>query len=89
MIHVVLLGRTSTGRAMLTTARHDDYFESGTICAGESKGYRPARWVNTNWNPGRIWYWLNENDCDRDYEKGKNMFIPLSMHIPNNIIWCP
>ena len=55
---------------MLTTAKHDDNSDSGTICE-EDKGYKPARWVDTNPNPGRIWYWLNENDYDEDYKKGK------------------
>ena len=77
---VLNIGRISKGRAMLTTAKNDDYFESGTICAGDSKGYRPARWVNTNSSPGRIWYWLNENDCDSDYKKGRDMFIPPSLN---------
>ena len=83
LIHpfVINIGRISKGRAMLTTAKHDDYCESGTICAGDSKGYRSARWVNTNSSPGRIWYWLNENDCDGDYKKGRNMLIPFSLHI--------
>ena len=75
-------GRISKGQAFLTTAKHDDYYESGTIRAGHSKGYRPARWVDTNSSPGRIWYWLNENDCDSDYKKGRNMLIPFSLHIP-------
>ena len=54
LIHpfVFYIGRISKGRAMLTTAKHDDYYESGTICARDSKGYRPARWVDTNSSPG-------------------------------------
>ena len=74
---------------MLATARYDDYFESVIICAGDSKGYKPARCADTNSSPGRIWYWFNENDCDEDYKKGKKMFIPLSMQVPNDILRCP
>ena len=83
LIHpfVFYIGRISKGRAMLTTAKHDDYYESGTICTGDSKGYKPARWVDTNSSPGRIWYWLNENDWDGDYKKSRNMPIPFSLHI--------
>ena len=83
LIHpfVFYIGRISKGRAMLTTAKYDDYYELGTICAGDSKGYRPTKWVDSNSSPGRIWYWLNENDCDGDYKKGRNMLIPFSLHI--------
>ena len=93
IIHSCVLnkGRISKGRAMLTTAANDDYYESETICARDSKGSRPARWVSTNSSPGRIWYWLNENDCDSDYKKGRNMFITslLTAHSQNDIISNP
>ena len=64
------IGRVSKGRALLTTADYDDYFESGSICENVTTN-KPARWVNTNYSPGRIWYWLNENDCDSSYRKSK------------------
>ena len=54
LIHpfVFYIGRISKGRAMLTTAKYDDYYELGTICAGDSKGYRPTKWVDSNSSPG-------------------------------------
>ena len=40
------IGRVSKGRALLTTADYDDYFESGSICENVTTN-KPARWVNT------------------------------------------
>ena len=90
------LGRASSGKALLTTATHDDYTEYGTIIANTSEGRIPAKWMrNKMQSPGVVWYWLNENDCNLDYGKGlfciiycRSFFIVvvLILYICPNII---
>ena len=55
---------------LLTTASYSDYFEYGTIVSNLSDN-EPSKWINSKMpNPGVIWYWVNENDCDAKYTKG-------------------
>ena len=61
---------SALNRQLLTTSSNPKGGVGG-ICAADSGEYVPARWVNGNGSPGKIWYWLNENDCDSDYKKGE------------------
>ena len=70
------LGDPSKGQALLTTARNVDYWSFGTIVANQSDWYVPARWMNSYMrSPGVVWYWINENDCNADYQKGWFCFV--------------
>ena len=70
------LGRPENGKALLTTASNDNYADWGTIIANQSDDYVPAKWMSGEMkSPGLIWYWVNENDCDRDYRK--SLFLLL------------
>jgi len=75
------LGDPTHGRALLTTSGYDNYYESGVICANESPLYnKPARWIFYEMTrPGKIWYWINENDCDSDYKKTDGKYTEWSM----------
>jgi len=75
------LGDPSHNRALLTTSGSDDSNEAGTICANESPDYnKPARWILYEMSsPGKIWYWINENDCDSDYKKIDGKYTEWSM----------
>jgi len=74
------LGNPSHGRALLTTSGSDDSNEAGTICAADSQGNDPAKWITSEMsNPGNIWYWLNENDCNNDYKKIDGKYSQWSM----------
>ncbi|XP_078353171.1 properdin-like [Oculina patagonica] len=53
--------------ALLTTSDSPTYYPSGSIIWGGTDR-QPADWI---WdggmrNPGVIWYWVNEDDCDED-----------------------
>ena len=65
------LGNPAKGRALLTTASFESFWEYGTIVSNASRR-DPAPWMNLKnvASPGSIWYWLNENDCNIDYAKG-------------------
>ncbi|XP_073247149.1 uncharacterized protein [Porites lutea] len=54
-------------KALLTTSTSPTYYPSGSIIWGGTDRY-PADWI---WDggmrdPGVIWYWVNEDDCDQD-----------------------
>ena len=43
----------------------------GGVIISRNANDLPARWIYyQNDNPGVIWYWLNENDCDSNYKPG-------------------
>ena len=58
-------------RALLTTSTSPTYYPSGSIIWGGTDRH-PADWI---WDggmrdPGVIWYWVNEDDCDQDRKPG-------------------
>lgn len=58
-------------KALLTTSSSPTYYPSGSIIWGGTDR-NPADWI---WdggmrNPGVIWYWMNEDDCDQDRQPG-------------------
>ena len=65
-----------TGRmALLTTSSSPTYYPSGSILwAGTDR--HPADWILDFGmrDPGVIWYWVNEDDCDKDRKPGR-MFL--------------
>ena len=59
-------------KALLTTSDSPTYYPSGSIIWGDTDRH-PADWI---WNggmrdPGVIWYWVNEDDCDDDRKPGQ------------------
>ncbi|KAK3726269.1 hypothetical protein QZH41_003046 [Actinostola sp. cb2023] len=58
-------------KALLTTSVNVDYYPSGSIIWGHSDKH-PASWIAMNGteNPGVIWYWVNEDDCDTNRQPG-------------------
>ncbi|XP_032217727.2 uncharacterized protein LOC5517368 isoform X2 [Nematostella vectensis] len=55
------LGKTS---GLLTTSTDSDYSEWGTVISSKAEN-NPAPWISPEMvNPGAIWYWMNEDDCD-------------------------
>ena len=59
-------------KALLTTSSSPTYYPSGSIIWGGTDR-QPADWIWTGGmrNPGVIWYWMNEDDCDEDRKPGK------------------
>ena len=61
-----------TGKmAILTTSSSPTYYPSGSILwAGTDR--HPADWIRDGGmrDPGVIWYWVNEDDCDADRKPG-------------------
>ncbi|KAJ7386461.1 metalloendopeptidase [Desmophyllum pertusum] len=57
---------THTTGALLTTSSSPTYYPAGSIIwAGTDR--HPADWIwNKMRDPGVIWYWVNEDDCDED-----------------------
>jgi len=52
-------------QSLLTTSTHSDYSNWGSIIS-EKKSNNPAPWIYGKMpNPGVIWYWVNEDDCDQ------------------------
>jgi len=65
-----LASSSNIKKGLLSTATYTH--NSGTIVASDSGGYVPARWITPQKeSPGVIWYWINENDCDKDYKPSK------------------
>ena len=61
----------SKNKALLTTSSSATYYPSGSIL-WEGNDRNPADWI---WDggmrdPGVIWYWVNEDDCDADRKPG-------------------
>ena len=57
--------------SLLTTSTHSDYSDWGSIIS-EKKWNNPAPWIDVAMpNPGIIWYWVNEDDCDQNRVPGK------------------
>ena len=61
----------NTKKALLTTSSRTTYYPSGSIIWGDTQ-YKPAYWTHDGGmaNPGVIWYWVNEDDCDADRKPG-------------------
>lgn len=53
--------------ALLTTSSSPTYYPSGSIIWGGTERH-PAYWISSGGmkDPGVIWYWVNEDDCDGD-----------------------
>ena len=58
--------------ALLTTAWFSNFYPGGSIIWGGTDRW-PADWIlDSNMrDPGVIWYWVNEDDCDDDRKPGK------------------
>ncbi|XP_065054894.1 uncharacterized protein LOC135683537 isoform X1 [Rhopilema esculentum] len=53
-------------KGILTTSGSADWYWWGTIIS-DNLEYKPAPWISSQMkNPGVIWYWVNEDDCDPD-----------------------
>ena len=67
------LGRPEKKEALLTTATYDDYTQYGTIISDTTiNNNEPSPWMIQDMpSPGFIWYWINENDCSPNRERGK------------------
>ena len=65
---------THTNYALLTTSSSPTYYPAGSIIwAGTDR--HPAYWIyNKMQDPGVIWYWVNEDDCDEDRKPGQYSF---------------
>lgn len=58
-------------RTLLTTAEYPDNSAWGTIVSTDAEENNPSKWIYRGMkNPGSIWYWVNENNCDKRYVKG-------------------
>lgn len=58
-------------QSLLTTSTHSDYSDWGSIIS-EKKLNNPAPWIyGVMANPGVIWYWVNEDDCDQNRKAGE------------------
>lgn len=69
------LGNVEKNKALLTTASYSFWYDWGSIIAADSEGYSPAKWITPEMpNPSVIWYWVNENDCDKDYKPSNYFF---------------
>ncbi|KAK3752647.1 hypothetical protein QZH41_000998 [Actinostola sp. cb2023] len=52
-------------KALLTTNDYSDWYGPGTIIT-DNPDQKPANWIYPEmYDPGVIWYWLNEDDCDK------------------------
>lgn len=55
---------------LLTTATVGDWYPRGTIITDRPEG-KPASWIYPGmFDPGVIWYWINEDDCDQNRKPG-------------------
>ena len=58
-------------QSLLTTSTHSDYSDWGSIIS-EKTSNNPAPWIyGAMANPGVIWYWVNEDDCDQSRNAGE------------------
>ena len=58
-------------QSLLTTSTHSDYSDWGSIIS-EKMSNNPAPWIyGVMANPGVIWYWVNEDDCDQSRNAGE------------------
>lgn len=65
--------KEASTKALLTTSVDVDYYPSGSIIWGHADRH-PADWISKDGmgDPGLIWYWLNEDDCDANRQPGMN-----------------
>ena len=67
-------------KALLTTASYDYYVQYGTIISDGTRteqyeNNEPSPWMIQDMaSPGFIWYWINENDCSPNRERGKELY---------------
>lgn len=71
-------------KALLTTSSSPTYYPSGSIIWGGTDR-NPADWIGDGGmiNPGVIWYWVNEDDCDQDRQPGITVHFLNSSQNPN------
>lgn len=57
-----------------TSGNAASHYSTGCIIYG-SMLHDPAKWMYYGGmlNPGTIWYWVNEDDCDSDRKPGKEI----------------
>lgn len=67
-------------KALLTTSSSPTYYPSGSIIWADTDRH-PADWISSGGmrNPGVIWYWVNEDDCDEDRKPGR--MVPSSLFV--------
>ena len=86
-------------KALLTTSSSPTNYPSGSIIWAGTDRY-PADWISAVGmrNPGVIWYWVNEDDCDEDRKPGRmfpsyfffkqiNSYISICFKLINPIQW--
>ena len=74
------LGDPSKNGPLLTTSNYLTNTPYGAIISKVGyDGMRPSAWV---WklmpSPDHIWYWINENDCDANRERGTSICLLLA-----------
>ena len=73
-------------KALLTTSSSPTNYPSGSIIwAGTDR--HPADWISAVGmrDPGVIWYWVNEDDCDEDRKPGR--MFPSYFFLSNKFIY--
>ena len=62
--------RGTAKKALLTTSSSPTFYPSGSIIYGDNE-WNPAYWMRkgSDW-PDTIWYWVNEDDCDKNRQPG-------------------
>ena len=71
-------------KALLTTNDYSDWYGPGTIIT-DNPDQKPANWIYPEmYDPGVIWYWLNEDDCDKARKPG--IFCMVENHV-NELPW--
>ena len=65
----VVASGSAKKKALLTTSSSATYYPSGSIL-WEGNDRNPADWIDRKRDPGVIWYWVNEDDCDADRKPG-------------------
>jgi len=62
--------------SLLTTNEFTNYYGTGTIITDNDK-LKPAHWIYPDmYEPGVIWYWMNEDDCDTSRTPGICVGMP-------------
>ena len=65
------LGDASQNGPLLTTAENINNSPHGTIVSNVAfRGKEPSSWIYSKGSLDHIWYWINENDCDANRERG-------------------
>ncbi len=70
-------------KGILTTSGTSDWWWYGTIVS-DNLEYQPAPWLNGGMrNPGLIWYFVNEDDCDADRRQSELIFTVFKALLPS------